>query len=114
MVAANSLLGKIIEIQESHTTPTESFRKDFLHDLAAMNSMVPKGYGVSKSPADKYIYSVKQTACETIAREWPDRCRYFPHGGPHHTILYVYAGCRQYSFHVHLDGFNLPEASPIE
>ena len=111
MEAAHSVLNKVIKFQKSHTTPSESYRKELLHDLAAMNSMVPKGYGVTKSPADTLIYSVKQIACEAIAREWPDRCRYTPYGSIHRTILYVYAGGRQYSFHVHLDDFNLPKAS---
>lgn len=111
MEAAHSVLSKVITFQKSDITPSESYRKDLLHDLAAMNSMVPKGYRVNKSPADTLIYSVKQIACEAIAREWPDRCRYMPYGSIHGTILYVYAGGRQYSFHVHLDDFNLPKAS---
>ena len=111
MEAANSVLGIIISFQKSQAALTESFRKNLLHDLAAMNSMVPKGYGVTTSPADKLIYSVKQIACEVIAREWPDRCRYLHCYSIHKSILYIYAGGRQYSFHVHLAGFNLTEAS---
>ena len=69
MEAAHSVLNKVIKFQKSHTTPSESYRKELLHDLAAMNSMVPKGYRVNKSPADTLLYSVKQIACEVIARE---------------------------------------------
>ena len=111
MEAAHSVLSKVIKFQKSHTTPSESYRKDLLHDLAAMNSMVPKGYGVTKSPADTLIYSIKQIACEAIAWEWPDRCRYLHCYSIHKSILYIYAGSRQYSFHVDLAGFNLPQAS---
>lgn len=111
MEVVHSMLGRVITFQKSDITPSESYRKDLLHDLAAMNSMVPKGYRVNKSPADKLIYTVKQIACEAIAKEWPDRCRYYSYGYERGSILYVYAGSRQYSFHVNLVGFNLPKAS---
>lgn len=82
---------------------TESKKQQFLFDLAKLNSLVPKGYWAWRTDYDDYIYEVKQQACEFLATEMPDRCRYFYGGqGKHSSVLYIYANNRQYSFHVDL------------
>lgn len=89
-------------INKSKDYNEEKQKRAFLYDLSLLNSMAAKGYMVDRSPLDDMIYSIKEAACNTIANLWPDRCRYDKQDKPHRSVLYVYVGDRQYSFHVDL------------
>lgn len=97
------ILSVITKIQSSKFK-TEKEKQQFLYDLAMLNSLATKGYMVERTSIDESIYSTKRIACEFMAMNWPTRCRYDRGYSwrAHSSVLYIYAGGRQYSFHVDL------------
>ena len=88
---------KLRKVMKDGDVKDEGKLKAFLHDLAMMNGMLAKGWGVRKSEADELCYEVKQECIEFLVKERPDRCFYA--NADYMSIVYVYAGGRQYSFH---------------
>lgn len=95
--AKKDLRKKLRGIVAREDIKEEGKLKEFLHDLAKMNGMLAKGWGMDKSMSDEACYKVKQECIDFLVKARPDRC-FYAHDKSMY-VVYVYAGGRQYSFH---------------
>lgn len=86
-------VSKVTSMMASVPTSEKSLQS-FLYELSFMNDMVVKGYCQERTMADCVIYATKSYACHWLMKNFNSRCVVYS------DVLYVYANCRQYSYHL--------------
>lgn len=98
------MIMSILTRMKANDFNSEDKKRQFVYDLAALNSLATKGYKVERTAIDESIYATKQLACDFMATHWSSRCKYDSgySSDNHSAVLYVYIHGRQYSFHSNL------------